>query len=197
MKKKKSNNWIFKNYISSLDFIKESKFFIYWIILMFLLFAFVGFFIPAPEAVSNQILKFIEALLAETQNLSQYELTNFIFFNNLQSSFFGMILGVLFGIFPMVTTIINGYVLGFVASASVDTAGFSVLWKLVPHGIFELPAIFISLGLGLKISTFILERKKLEAFKIYSRKSLITFLLIILPLLVIAAVIEGALIFLF
>jgi stage II sporulation protein M len=178
-----------------MNFIKESKVFIYSITGIFFLFVMIGFFVPPPEAISDQILKFIEELLKKTQDLSQFELIKFIFFNNIQSSFFGMILGVLLGLFPVIFAISNGYVLGFVASVSVDIGGIFILLRLFPHGIFELPAIFISLGLGLKIMTFIFEKNKLKTLKIYIKNSLRTFLFIVIPLLIIAAVIEGSLIF--
>ena len=91
---------------------------------------------------------------------------------------------------------INGYVLGFVAYLVVNSDGILVLWRLFPHGIFELPAIFISLGLGLKVGTFIFQKKKFESLKKYSLNSLRVFLFIVLPLLIIASIIEGSLIYL-
>ena len=196
MKNKKNLGFLKENYLLSLNFLKESKTFIYSITGIFFLFTMIGFFVPAPEAISDQIFKFIEELLKNTQDLSQFELIRFIFFNNLQSSFLGMVLGILLGFFPLIFAITNGYVLGFVASATVNVEGISILWRLFPHGIFELPAIFISLGLGLKIMTFIFEKNKLKTLKIYTKNSLRTFLFIIIPLLIIAAVIEGSLIFL-
>ena len=195
MKNKKNPSFIKENYLLSVNFIKESKVFIYFIMGIFFLFTMIGFFVPTPEIISDQILKFIEELLRKTQDLSQFEFIRFIFFNNIQSAFFGMIFGVLLGLFPVISAIANGYVLGFVASFSVNIEGISVLWRLFPHGIFELPAIFISLGLGLKIMTFIFEKNKLKTLKIYIKNSLRTFLFIVIPLLIIAAVIEGSLIF--
>ena len=108
-----------------------------------------------------------------------------------------MVSGILFGIYPLFATIANGFILGFVASISVSEVGFLVLWRILPHGIFELPAIFISFGLGLKIGSFIFQKKKFKSLKNYSLNSLKVFVFIIIPLLIIAAVIEGALIFLF
>ena len=195
MKNKKNLSFIKENYLLSVNFIKESKVFIYFIMGIFFLFTMIGFFVPTPEIISDQILKFIEELVRKTQDLSQFEFIRFIFFNNIQSAFFGMIFGVLLGLFPVISAIANGYVLGFVASFSVNIEGISVLWRLFPHGIFELPAIFISLGLGLKIMTFIFEKNKLKTLKIYIKNSLRTFLFIVIPLLIIAAVIEGSLIF--
>jgi len=57
-----------------------------------------------------------------------------------------------------------------------------------------LPALFISLGLGLRIGTFIFEKDKIKTLKIYLIKSIKVFFFVIIPLLVIAAVIEGSLI---
>lgn len=195
--RKKGENFLKKKYSQSWNYIKESKNFIYSIIGVFFLFSIIGFFFPAPEYVSEYISKFIQELLEKTQNMSGFELTRFIFFNNLQSSFFGMVFGVLFGIFPLVNSVMNGYLLGFVASASVESRGVFVLWKIFPHGIFELPAIFISLGFGLKIGAFVFQKNKIKSLKVYISKSIIAFIFIVIPLLITAAIIEGILIFFF
>ncbi len=190
-----SHNFFKKYYIESWDYIKESKKFIYLVFFLFFFFGIVGFFFPAPDAVIEQILKFIEELLTKIEGMNQFELINFILLNNLQSSFTSMIFGTLFGIFPLIAVIANGYILGFVSAMSVKAGGVLVLWKLIPHGIFELPAIFISMGLGLKLGTFILQKNKIESFKRYLWKSIIVFLFVVLPLLILGAIIEGSLIF--
>lgn len=195
MAKKKKNFDLKTEYKKSWSYIRETRNFIYIFIAVFFFFTLLGFFLPAPEPLAEQILKFIEELLEKTQGMSQGELISFIFLNNVQSSFFGMILGVLLGIFPIITIVVNGYILGFVASASVQTNGFFVLWRLLPHGIFELSAIFISLGMGLKLGTFIFQKNKGESFKEYFWNSLRVFLFVVIPLLIVAAVIEGSLIF--
>jgi len=156
---KKRNFSLIEEYKKSWDFIKESRNFIYVIILLFFVSSLLGFFISLPEIIITQILDFIREILEKTQGMSQYELMSFIFSNNIQSSFMGMILGIFLGIFPIFSAISNGFILGFVSSLSVSAEGFVVLWRLFPHGIFELPAIFISLGLGLKIGTFIFQKK--------------------------------------
>lgn len=198
MKKRKNKrvnrNFLVQSYSESWSYIKESRNYIYSIILIFLAFFLIGFFLPIPKEIAEQILKFIEELLKQTENMNQFEITRFIFLNNLQSSFTGIIFGVFLGIFPVVIAIINGYILGFIALMSVGSEGFFVLWRLFPHGIFELPAVFISLGLGLKFGTFVFQKNKSESFRNYFWNSIRTFLLVVLPLLFIAAVIEGALI---
>ncbi|HLD54747.1 MAG TPA: stage II sporulation protein M [Candidatus Nanoarchaeia archaeon] len=195
MKSKKFN--LKKEFNKSLNYIKESKNFIYIVIAIFFFFAFVGFFIPTPDSISEQLLKFIQELMEKTSGMNQFELIQYIFLNNLQSSFFGLVLGVFFGVFPIITTIVNGYILGFVSIKVVSIEGIFVLWRLIPHGIFELPAVFISLGLGLKFGSFMFQKKKFDALKDYFINSLRVFFFIVFPLLVIAAIIEGSLIALF
>jgi len=91
----------------------------------------------------------------------------------------------------------NGYVVGFVLSKSVLDSGFSVIFNLFPHGIFELPAVFISLGMGLKLGfTFFQNNWKKKILK-NLLNSLRVFVLIVFPLLIIAAIIESILIFAF
>ena len=68
-----------------------------------------------------------------------------------------MILGIFLGIFPIITTISNGVILGYVLKRTAESVGVIEFWRLFPHGIFELPAVFISLGLGLKLGKDIIK----------------------------------------
>ena len=194
-RKKGKTNFFKENYRLSLKYIKESKSFIYFSALIFFAVTIIGFFYPV--FFRQEIISYIKELVEQTQNLGQFELIKFIFLNNMQGSFVGLIFGILLGFFPLLFLIINGYVLGFVASLSVDARGFSVLLKLIPHGIFELPAVFISMGLGIKLSSFIFEKNKIKNLKDNFINSLRVFLFVIIPLLIIAAIIEGMLIPLF
>ena len=134
-------------------------------------------------------------VLEKTKGMSKWELIWYIFLNNLKTSLFGMLFGFVLGIFSILIGIVNGYVLGFIASKTAESEGTFILWRLLPHGIFELPAVFISLGLGMKLGTFIFRKDKFLAFNNYLKKSLLVFILIVIPLLIIAAIIEGSLIF--
>ena len=194
-KKRKKEFSIKEEYKKSWEYIQESKKFIYSVIILFFIFSIVGFFIPAPEFVGEEILRFIKSLIEKTSNMSVFELIKFLFVNNLQSGFYGLFFGVVLGIFPLIAAVANGYMLGFVASMSVQSAGTLVLWRLLPHGIFELPAIFISLGLGVKLGMFIFHKKKSLVFREYFTNSLRVFLLVVVPLLLIAGIIEGILFF--
>jgi stage II sporulation protein M len=187
-------DFFFENYKLSWKYIKESRNFIYFSIIIFLLFALIGFFVPVPESLRVKILEILKDIVKQTEGFNVFQMIQFIFVNNLKSSFFGIVFGIVFGIFPIISSLLNGYILGFVASLSVNAEGFIVLWKLFPHGIFELPAVFISLGMGLKFGTFIFEKKKKNALKSNLFNSMRVFLFVVIPLLIIAALIEGILI---
>ena len=194
MKKKRGFN-LKREYKQSWKYIKESKNFIYVSIVVFFAFFILAFLVPPPEHILNYIFTFIQELLEKTQGMSATELIGFILLNNLKSSFFGMTFGVVLGVFPILALIANGYVLGFVSSLTVSEYGVFSLWRLLPHGIFELPALFISLGLGLKLGSFVFQKKKQESFRYFLLNSLRIFLFIVIPLLIIAGIIEGTLIF--
>lgn len=191
-RRKKRKGFFGKYYGDSWSFIKDSRNFIYAAIILFVVSTLIGFIFPV--LFEEQILGFLEDLILETEGKGVLEMIIFLFLNNIQSAFFGMIFGVFIGIFSIFNAIVNGYVLGFVANKVVAVEGIFVLWRILPHGIFELPALFLSLGLGLKMGSFVFQKRAWRSLKEYFIKSLLTFLLVIVPLLIIAAIIEGILI---
>jgi len=227
-----SKPFILKNiYKSNFKFINKNQNFIWFSLALFLIFIILGILLPIFY--ENEIIDFIRSLEDKISSFSAWELINFIFFNNLKSSFFALLLGIGVCIFPLAILIVNGYILGFVLNHSVQSGGILVIWKLFPHGIFEIPAILISTGLGVYLgfnlihdfvkkyekqdNTLILaiisaaispvvlflfvfiktlfnsELKEKLKSNLYS--SLNVFIFIIVPLLIIAAIIEGLLIF--
>ncbi len=192
MKKQKFS--LREEYKQSWNYLKESSKFIWIIVGIFVFFVLIGAFVPLPAEISNEIFSFMKNILAQTEGMSQLQLTWFIFFNNLKSSFFGMVFGIFLGLFSIFTSLANGFVVGFIMKLSVSKIGILSLWKILPHGIFELPAVFISLGMGLKMGGFIFKKEKLNFLNDSLKRSLKVFLLIVIPLLVIAAIIEAGLI---
>lgn len=191
--KKKFN--LKEQYLKCWKHISSSKQFIFLIIEVFVLFVILGFIIPLPEVLHQEVVEYLMEIISETDGLGAFGLMRYIFFNNLASSFFGMVFGIALGFVPVLTTLFNGFVLGFVAEMAVSSNGVVSLWRLFPHGIFELPAIFISLGLGLRLGLSIFDKKK-DAVKNNLIESIRVFLFVIFPLLFVAAIIEGLLIFL-
>jgi len=66
-KKPKKKFSLKKEYQNSLNFLKESKKFIWIVIGIFLAFALIGFFIPVPDVISKQIFEFIKEILGKKE----------------------------------------------------------------------------------------------------------------------------------
>ncbi len=187
---KVSNRFSLKKQINeSIEYVRNSFGYIYFIIIIFFLSFLAGFIFPSNFSFLD---KFLKDLIDKTVDLNWIELFLFIFQNNLQSAFFGLFLGIAFGIFPLINTLTNGVVLGYVSSKVASEVSIIELWRLLPHGIFELPAIFIALGLGLRLGLSVFQRKEGIKYTLY--KSANSFLFVVLPLLLIAAFIESLLI---
>jgi stage II sporulation protein M len=176
----------------AVGYLKESREYVFVAIAVFILATVVG-------AVFRENLAFIEPYLRElldkTSGLNTFEMIFFILQNNSQTSFIALISGAVFGIFPLVSDVINGVVLGYVLAMVSEAAGVWSVWRILPHGIFELPAIFISFGMGIKLGfSLFLRKESVREFKRRFYNSVNVFLMIVLPLLIVAAIIEGVLI---
>lgn len=119
--------------------------------------------------------------------------------NNARSAAISLGMGILPFLFlpalPLLANaVIIGGVLALVAGNGVSI-GRMVLFGLVPHGIFEIPALMISIAAGLwlcrNMCRMILKRPSAAPLEELLPCLLRLFLLTVLPLLVIAALIEG------
>ncbi|MEK6914940.1 MAG: stage II sporulation protein M [Nanoarchaeota archaeon] len=186
-RKRKSND-LFR---SSLFYIYAQRAYIYSIVAVFLFGSVLGF-------VYSGELGFLDKTLAEifekTKDLGFLEMVWFIFSNNIASAITSFVLGALLGIFPIFNAVFNGILLGYVYSKAVPIAGYFVIWRVLPHGIFELPAIFIALGLGVHLGASFFGKEKIKTLSKRFRLSFKAFLTVVLPLLVIAAIIESLLV---
>jgi stage II sporulation protein M len=188
--KNKENFFSKKSIEQSLDYIKESRNYIYFAIVAFFLFASITFIFPNNFKFLDQ---FLEQILLKAEQKEGFGLLMFIFINNLSVAFYNIFLGFLLGIFPLINSVVNGGVLGYVFARVYENVGFFHLWRILPHGIFELPAIFIAIGLGVKNALFFVSKNEGE-FKRRFFASFKAFIFIILPLLFVAAIIETLLI---
>lgn len=114
--------------------------------------------------------------------------------NNLSVAFAAFAAGITAGLGTMYMVVFNGVLMGVIGVACAQ-AGMSLdLWSFVaPHGVLELPAIFISAGAGLRIATGLLfpgilpRRESL----VRSGRPAVQLLLGCVPMLLIAGVIEA------
>ncbi len=144
-----------KKVINHIDYLKESKKAILFVVLVFIFSIILG--IIYADYISELITPLLKDIIDKTEDLSLSELIVFIFYNNALTSLLGLFLGIFAAFIPVIIAFTNGIVLGYVLERTINIAGISELWLLFPHGIFELPAIFISLGVGAKLGKDILK----------------------------------------
>ena len=142
----------------------------------------------------NMIKEWVSEVLKQTEGLGFFGMWFFIFKNNVSIAFLAIFLGLFLGLFPALSLIFNAYFVGAVTSMVVKETNISEIWRLVPHGLFELPAIFISFSIGIKMGTFIFYKNPWEKMKEYLKNGFKIFIYFIVPLLIIAAIIEAGLI---
>ena len=114
--------------------------------------------------------------------------------NNLSVAFITFAAGITAGLGTIYMIVFNGVLMG-VIGAACGQAGMSVpLWSFVaPHGVLELPAIFISTGAGLRIASGLLFPGVLPRRESLARagRDAVQLLLGCIPILVVAGVIEA------
>jgi stage II sporulation protein M len=75
-----------------------------------------------------------------------------IFENNVIKCFLALILGIAVGLAPLAFTIANGFVVGVAVGYVTGQSGLLyVLVGMVPHGVIEMPMVFLSGAIGLKL----------------------------------------------
>ena len=114
--------------------------------------------------------------------------------NNLSVSFTTFALGITAGIGTVWMMVVNGMLLGVIGAATWQAGMAPQLWSFVaPHGVLELPAIFIAGGAGLEIARGMLFPGLLPRRESLARAGgrAARLVLGIVPMLVVAGIIEG------
>jgi uncharacterized membrane protein SpoIIM required for sporulation len=114
--------------------------------------------------------------------------------NNIAVSLAACATGMLAGLGPVYMMLFNGLLIGVVGSACYHGGMSLALWSFVaPHGVLELPAIFIAGGAGLLLGKGILFPGTLPRRDSIaeSGQDAIRLLLGVVPVLVVAGLIEG------
>jgi len=118
----------------------------------------------------------------------------FIFIKNIIALLFSFLLSPILAIVPAVTLLLNGWILGLVSTVIMEqeSLGF-VLAGILPHGVIELPALFIgeaaalSFGITAVIALF---KKEKRGLLLPSLRQNLMYLAIAVALMLPAAAIE-------
>lgn len=127
---------------------------------------------------------------------SRFDLFVLIFLNNAVAAFFSFVTGLIpFLCLSAVSVVGNGFLLGVIMAVVLSQGKgiITVLISLLPHGIVELPVFFYASSLGvylmLNISMKILGQP--VRLKSFFTNSIRSFIIIVLPLLLLAAFLEA------
>ncbi len=196
----KKKGFFSKNYLECWKFAKECEWFFVFAFGLFALTFLIGF--SFPVFFRANIYEMIKELMLKFAGKNTIEMIVLIFLNNIWASFMAMTLGIFFGVLPVITDVVNGYLLGFVARDAVMKEGILTMWKILPHGIFELPAVLFSIGIGLKLGWSVVGggwsvKKGKGNVGHVIREGMRFFIFVVIPLLLIAGIIEGTLIGIF
>lgn len=179
-------------------YLYDARIFIGIVVVLFLISTAIGYTIPmtAPDT-AQSLLSGIQDKASQLTDQPPLLMMLGIFANNAVGALVAMIFGLAAGLFPLFFIISNGMVIGIVLEMMVAKLGagmgaFVFIAGILPHGIFELPAIFLSAAIGLKLGYHviqsILKRQDMVTGELMS--GVLIFLFCIVPMLFIAAVIE-------
>jgi stage II sporulation protein M len=148
----------------------------------------------APE-LRDGLIENITAFVKNFAGMTPWRLAMAIFLNNSVKTLAAIVLGTLFGIVPAVFLLANGAALAVAFSLSVQTRGWwNSLTSLAPHGVIELPAVFLGTSIGLHLGAHALKklRKRTEkSLRGELLRGLKFFCAVLLPLLLLAALVEA------
>lgn len=75
-----------------------------------------------------------------------------LFWHNLQALLLITVLGLALGVYPAFAMLFNGLIIGVVGALSVQNSSLAVfIAGILPHGIFEIPALIIGAAIGLRV----------------------------------------------
>jgi len=145
---------------------------------------------------SEKVLEMIKGTYGGIAVLDPFERMLLIFKNNVFISFVALLLGIGFGIIPFAFAALNGTVLGILVELFLKKQGFFfVLAAILPHGIIELPMIFISVGIGFRLGhaayLLLTRMKTMNDLSHELEQGIIFYIKIVAPLLLMAAFVES------
>lgn len=157
----------------------------------------IGAFFVIDESMAERVMRdFLDSskeILNEEGDLRLFPL----FLDNVKGTIHCLIYGFIpFICIPLIFSVINGILIGTVLKLSYlkGASPFRTLFlKVLPHGIFEFPAFFISIGLGVSLCRIISKkilRKPATSVREFMREAILIYVKTVIPLLAVAAVIE-------
>jgi stage II sporulation protein M len=139
-------------------------------------------------------LEHMKGIFEWIKTLNPLVITLIIFANNVLKSLIALLLGLGFGIIPLLFVISNGFIIGILVALAGSTRGLLfVAAALLPHGVIEVPMILLSAAIGLRLGHAVfstLRKEKVDIIYEFKR-GVVFYLRWIMPLLLLSAVVES------
>ena len=154
----------------------------------------IGIGLTTPTTFSSFIDAILQSAKPNLLGKSQLYIAGYIFFHNVFATYLLVVAGALFGIFPVISMALNGALIGAVLRGEgvADFSGVSnVVLRLVPHGVFELPALILASAIGIYVGYAALAFRGVREVAVRLKFGSVTFILFVVPLLGVAAMAES------
>jgi stage II sporulation protein M len=131
----------------------------------------------------------------DPEGASFIELVLFYAINNITASLLFIVSGLVLGVPPLLFIAFNGFFIGWSVYTYAKEVGFWLVTALLlPHGIIEIPTIILSAAMGMGLGYQLIHQiRKKGSIRDYLVESFYIFMKRIVPLLIIAAIIETVL----
>ncbi|QMV41538.1 stage II sporulation protein M [Cohnella cholangitidis] len=162
----------------------------------------------APQQYLEQQIKGLESIMNDINQSNNPELTAFvrITLNNVFAAVMIMAFGIVAGIMPVISLVSNGMVIGYVLGEAAEQGHnlwASVIKGILPHGIFELSAVFLAAAFGMRFGMTLIKGVfgsafgKSQAWQPFVRTAIgaVPAVILVLVLLLVAGVVESTVTF--
>ena len=154
--------------------------------------------ILAPSSTRQQMTEAFQVVVDNYRGLEGGKLFFTILLHNVMVTIILLVSRVIVGIIPTFAIGANGFVLGVVYRQTAEVVGHSkAALKVLPHGVFELPALLLAASYGLCLGVTVVRRmrgKESTLFRSNIAHAFRQYLAVVFPLLIVAAGIETTLI---
>jgi len=152
----------------------------------------------APSSIRQQMTEVFQAVVGNYRGLAGGALFFNILVQNVMATIFMLISGVFVGIIPTFAIGSNGFGLGVLYRQAAEVSGYTkAALKVLPYGVFEIPALLIAASYGLWLGVTAVRRmrgRESTPLRFNVEHAFRRYFAVVFPLLVVAAAIETALI---
>jgi stage II sporulation protein M len=152
----------------------------------------------APSAIRQQMAEMFQVVVGNYRDLSGGMLFFNILVQNVMATTFVVLSGVIVGIIPTFAISSNGFGLGVLYRQASEASGYSkAALKILPYGVFEIPALLIAASYGLWLGAMVvrrMRRKESTLLRFQIEHAFRRYFAVVFPLLIVAAAIETTLI---